>query len=957
MGIDYTNEQQKAFNTLDSDLQIIACAGSGKTEVISRRIINLLKTGKAVPENIIAFTYTEKAAGELKNRIYELVEVEFDNNLKGMAEMYIGTIHGWCFKILQEHEFEYQKFSVLDEIRLKLFVDKNYKTIGMKDIYQIDKPDLPMKMFVDTDKYIQIMNIVSEARVNPGKGIPKNVIEAREKYVSTLKENGYLDFSMIMSEAKKHLQLKGDFFHKVCDKIKYLTVDEYQDINPIQEDVIRLIHDSEVNICVVGDDDQNIYQWRGSDIDYIINFEERYSEQSEIQQVKLIQNFRSSEGVVDIAQSIIAKNKNRLDKKMVSSSHHEYERDNILYNDFDTEEEENDFIIESIKNLRGKAFVDKPGNDNRGLDYSDFVILIRKWSKAEGITKVLDSQNIPYVTGGVNKLFDSKEVKASLGIFEFLNNEIDEAELKKLWLEVDKSRITQERLSKAIEKLKEENPDREILKKDGVSRPVMYWEFCLQEIFWKFLENSGISEETFEKTEDKHDNTFGEVIMYNLGKFSQVINDFESINYKTGSSSFYLFNFLNFIKHAAKDYYPEGWINSTYKTPNAVQIITIHQSKGLEFPVVFIPGMNRNYFPSKRRGGVTEWKFLNADIIENSDKYRGIDDNNEAERRLFYVAVTRAKKYLFISRAPALNNRLYQKPSLFINEITNSDFLISSSSEKFDNLEELSPQAKDSTNNISLNFSILKDFFDCSYRFKLISIYGFASPLSPRMGFGKTIHDSLSEIHKRAFASENISKENTENIVSNHENFPYAPPELKKKMKKSARDVVSKYIEENQSEFNEIEFVEKDIQLNLGDGIFVSGRIDLIKKKDFKGKMETTIIEFKSNDEAQDKKITEEQLHLYALGHRELTGQKADYIRIYILQDKDESKEKKVIVSDRGIPKKLSEDHLTAIEGKIRNVVTDIRDKKFDKVCKYSICKECDQKLLCSGYIISKANK
>ena len=151
---------------------------------------------------------------------------------------------------------------------------------------------------------------------------------------------------------------------------------------------------------------------------------------------------------------------------------------------------------------------------------------------------------------------------------------------------------------------------------------------------------------------------------------------------------------------------------------------------------------------------------------------------------------------------------------------------------------------------------------------------------------------------------------------------------------------------------NRDQFVEKDIQLNLGDGIFVSGRIDLIKKKDFKGNMETTIIEFKSSNEAQDKKITEEQLHLYALGHKELTGEKADYIRIYILQDKENNKE-----SNKGIPKKLDDNHLIAIEKKIRNVVTDIRNKNFDRVCKYSICKECDQKALCSGYLISKANK
>ncbi len=953
--IQYTEEQIDAFNTLDQNLQIIACAGSGKTEVIARRIVNILKEERGLPENILAFTYTEKAAGELKNRIYELVREELPE-LKGMAEMYVGTIHGWCFKILQEHQFEFQKFSVLDEIRLKLFVDKHYKVIGMKDICQIDAPHTPMKMFVDTDKFIQIMNIVSEARVKEGRSIPETILEAREKYENTLKENGYLDFSMIMSEAKKLLSQKGDFYDKVCQKIQFLTIDEYQDVNPIQEDIIRLVYESGVNICVVGDDDQNIYQWRGSDIEYIINFEDRYAEDSKIKQVKLIKNFRSSEGVVDLAQGVISRNTVRLDKKMISASHHAYDRNNILYNEFENEVAENSFILETIKSLKGKSFQDKPNDETRGLAYSDFAILIRKWSKAEEITKIFDQEDIPYITGGVNKLFERPEIKASLGIFEFLNGEIDESELALAWTEIPKCTVQQDKISEAIEKLKKQDPERSIPKKEGEPRPVMYWEFCLQDIFWNFLEDANIREESFPESPEKHDNSSGEIVMYNLGKFSQVINDFESINYKTGSASFYLFNFLNFIKHAAKDYYPEGWINSTYKTPNAVQIITIHQSKGLEFPVVFIPGMNRNYFPSKRRGGVTEWKFIDADLIENSDKYRGLDDDHESERRLFYVAITRAKKYLFISRAPSLTNRLYQKPSLFINEISSSDYLISSEHEDYSELKELPSVPKESTNNIELNFTVLKDFFDCSYRFKLVSIYGFASPLSPRMGFGKTIHDSLSEIHKRAFNQEDISEDNTDEVISNHENFPYAPPELKRQMRATAREVVETYIKENKSDFHEIELVEKDIQLNLGDGIFVSGRIDLIKKKDFQGNLETTIIEFKSSNDSQDKKLTEEQLHLYGLGHKELTGEKADYIRIYILQDKENKRDGEV-PQDSGIPKKLSEDHLVAIENKIKGVVSDIRNKKFDRVCKYSICKDCDQRSLCSGYSISKANR
>ncbi len=938
MSYNYTSEQIKAFECLDDSLQIIACAGSGKTEVISKRIINLLKSKKANPENIIAFTYTEKAAGELKNRIYDMVKAEI-GDIKGMADMYIGTIHGWCFKILQEFHFDYQKYEVLDEIRLKLFVDRHFKVIGMKDIYWIDIPDNFMKMFADTGKYIQLMNIVREAKVVDGQNLPKHIVEAKFKYEKTLMDNGYLDFTMIMSKAKEHLSEKGDFYKRVVEQIKYLTVDEYQDINPIQEDIIKLIFDSDVNICVVGDDDQNIYQWRGSDINYILNFKNTYGKKVKVKTATLIDNFRSSRGIVDVAQKIIAKNSVRLEKKMVSSGEQDYERNNILYNEFSTEEEENNFIAKTIKNLRGKGFKDKKSSQLRGLDHSDFCILLRKWSKAEKIIECFDKEGIPYITGGVNKLFDTKEIKASLGIFEFLNGDIDDIALLDLWSQITHGNISESKVKFAIENLQTKIP-----KEDET----FYFEFILQKIFWEFLNDAEIWEETFSDEIEKHDTTFGEIILYNLGKFSQVINDFETINFKTGNTPFYLFNFLSFIRHAAVDYYPEGWINSTYKTPNAVQIITVHQAKGLEFPVVFIPGMNKNYFPSKRMGGVTEWKFIDEKIIQGSERYRGLDENHEGERRLFYVALTRSMKYLFISRAPHVTNRLYQKPSDFLNEIRESQYIISSKSETYSNLQELAPSPKKSTNHIELSFSILKDFFQCSYRFELNSIYGFAPPLSPFMGFGQTIHNTLAEVHKRSFNGEIIDVDNTEEIVQRHEHLPYAPPKAKSDMQESIRSLVKKYIRDNKNDFKNIEFVEKSIQLNLEDGIFVSGKIDLIKKTNFEGNLETTIIEFKSKQESQGTNITKEQLYLYALGHKELTGKKADFINIYILDPK---------YGNKGFNEKLEEEHIALIQSKIKEVVRKIRARDFSRVTLWEICENCDQALLCSGYEKSKQAK
>ena len=423
--------------------------------------------------------------------------------------------------------------------------------------------------------------------------------------------------------------------------------------------------------------------------------------------------------------------------------------------------------------------------------------------------------------------------------------------------------------------------------------------------------------------------------MYNLGKFSQVINDFEEINFNSSPPNFHLFNFLNFIKYAAVDYYPEGWINNPYKTPRAVQIMTIHQAKGLEFPVVFIPGLNKNYLPAKKPGGLNEWHFLNPALIKNQERYIG---NIEDERRLFYVAITRAQKFLFISRAPDQNNQLYRKRSVFVDELANSSEIVSNIPD-FKILRKIDPEPKQEAVSITLNFSVLKDFFECQYRFKLVSMYGFTYPLDQRMGFGRSLHNSLMEIHKRSMLGETLDKENAISISQNQSHFPYlGESEKLEVMKELVITRISKYFEKNKDSFKTIEFVEQDIQLNLDDGILVTGTIDLIRRKLYEGKYETTIIEFKSNEDAQKRKVTDEQLCLYALGHKELTGEIADYIQIYDIENNQQLP-----------PKVLNANNLEETQTKIRYAANSIREQEFKKIDIINICKECLQYQLCDS--------
>ena len=908
----YTSEQQLAIDTTDNNLQIIACAGSGKTQVISQRIVNILKKKDIEAKNILAFTYTEKAAAELKTRVLKLCREQL-GNINGLAEMYIGTIHSWCLQAIQDNIFEYQKFAILDEIKLKLFIDKYYNEVGMAGA--------GLDRYKDTGKFIGILSVLREAELSEGTELPEEWKDALNSYQETLFKSSYFDFTTIITEAIRNLKENPVFNEKVLGKLKYLIVDEYQDVNPIQEELIVQLSKSNCNICVVGDDDQTIYQWRGGDVTYIQNFQNRYKD---VTYLKLEDNFRSTTGIVDVALKCITNNVQRLPKIMNAKGHQIYEEGDIIYNQYEHVEEENEFIVDTIKKLRGKNFLDKLGAEPRGIDYSDCAILLRTWKKAKSIMDKLAEHDIPFVVGGVNELFERPEIKAAKSIYQYLNKEIEEDVLKIYWESVN-TNIRSIDIDEAIAWLNKKFPT-----------PKMYFAtFNIQEIFWTFLEKAKLSEEVFE---DKNHigivgNEINEVVYYNLGMFSQIINDFETIHFKD-KPTYKLSRFLNFLQYSADGYYPEGWLNNSLKTPNAVQIMTVFQSKGLEFPVVFVPGLNKNYLPIKKPGGKQIWHYINREWIKDQARYEG---GIEDERRLFYVAITRSQKYLFISRSK--ENQLYQKESEFAKEVSNSEYLISDKNPNYTAIPNLIPSPKLERGAIQLNFSVLKAFFDCPYKFKLISLYGFCLPITERMGYGNSIHNVLMEVHRRHLDGEDVTNIDIALLVDTHVHIPYATGIVLDNIKETTKNVAKSYLDENLADFNKIEYAEQEIQIDLGDGIMVNGRMDLIRKVELDGRELTTIIDFKSRKESQDQDITIEQLSMYALGYKELTGKTADRLQIYNLDEDNNSKH----------TQRIDNSSIDTIREKIIYSANEIRDNKLAKTCEVKTCQSCWHKQLCSG--------
>jgi DNA helicase-2/ATP-dependent DNA helicase PcrA len=910
----FTIAQQRAINHNGRNLQLIACAGSGKTEVVARRVVKLLTPGRSetlLPRNIVAFTFTDKAAAELKERIVTRTR-ESLGDLPGMAEMYVGTIHAFCLDLLKSESPKYLKYEVLNEVQQRLFVDRHSKTSGLTQCTTLTAQ--PLKRYTDTRHYIAALNVLREDRPAAPDRLKGNTVVAQlPHYEMLLHDRGYLDYSGILKEAVAELKSNKRLRERLAARIRNVIVDEYQDVNPVQETVVEELHRLGAGVCVVGDDDQTIYQWRGSDVGNILSFEKRYPD---VTQVRLEENFRSSDGVVAVAREFVRQVVRRLPKEMKATQAQEYEPGDIIALPFDTPEDEARHIARTCSALRGVAMCED--GSERGLSWSDIAILLRSVRRdGEAVMAAMDEAGVPYVITGMDNLFQTNEAEAARQLFYFLAEETDEATLRAAWQAADLgiAPIALDRALAAVVHARQE------MKQAEVGQFKVY---NLQRQFTAFLENVGLYEERVPGGR-------GEVVFYNLGKFSQAISDFESIHFHSDPVEKYA-SFAGFLRYHAEDAYPEGWQDNAFVSPDAVRIMTVHQSKGLQWPVVFIPQLVRNRFPSRVSGGRTAWHLIPEAAFDNVARYRG---GPEDERRLFYVAMTRAQKFLHMSWAPHAGNQTARAPSDFFTEVLASKY-VKRRSPDYRTRKRLEPRPKSSVANVTLSFSDLKYFFECPYQFKLRILYGFNAPLDEAIGFGKSLHDALAEVHARALHGEEVDPNEAAALVQRHLRAPYAYPALREKLERAARRTVEGYIRKNAADFKNLEFAEKAIEIALGDGISIAGRIDLVRRIDTG---EVTIVDLKSNDRAQAEAVTETQLHIYALGYQELTGQQADYVEIYEL---DDQKQKRRSVDD---------DFIADVKRDVRIAAAALRQNDLPPKASKLTCNQCDYCHLCSAAI------
>jgi DNA helicase-2/ATP-dependent DNA helicase PcrA len=908
----FTESQASAIGYSTENLQLIACAGSGKTEVVARRVVHLLqsKGGGLAPRNIIAFTFTDKAAAELKERIVLRVR-EALGEIPGLAEMFVGTIHAFALELIKSEVPKYLRYELLNEVQQSLFVDRHSTQSGLTAC--TDLQGLPLRRYRDTQRYLAALDILREADLDEQELRGCSLLTGLDSYTNLLADRSYLDYSSILEAAIEALTNDVALRERLAERVRYVIVDEYQDVNPIQEAIVWSLHELGAKVCVVGDDDQTIYQWRGSDVENILTFEKRYPG---VKRIPLEENFRSSDGIVETARAFIAQNITRLQKEMKPTGAQANEVGDIVALSFSSVEEEAKYIVQTATALRGVAIREDAGD--RGISWSDMAVLLRSVkANAEPITEAFKAAGVPYVVVGMTNLFGTAEAEASRQLFYFMASRVgvDEDAIERAWRAADLG-VDPSDLRRAIGKAA---TARAALTEGEEKRFSLY---SIQRVFLTFLEDAAIREE-------RVPNGRGEIVFYNLGKFSQLISDYETIHYHSKPVEKYG-SFADFLQHRAEDAYPEGWQDNQYANPDAVRIMTVHQAKGMQWPVVFLPALLRNRFPAPRIGGPNVWHLLPRAGVKGQQRYEG---TIEDERRLFYVAMTRSQKFLHATWAPiAGKNNRYTRASEFWDSILVSKH-VKRRKQDYSARKRLTPTPRAGVANVVFSFSDLKYFFECPYQFKLRILYGFNAPIHEALGYGKSLHDALAEVHARSIHGEHVDAAEVPRLIETHLHTPYAYRALRETLEAAAEKVLRNYLEANRALFDKIEFSEKQIEINLGGGVSVNGRIDLIRRIDTG---ETTIVDLKSSDRAQPEEVTETQLHIYALGYQELTGRRADYVEIYEL---DEGKRK---------PRSVDDDFLEDVRADVLRAADALRTSTLLPEPVARKCAACDYRGMCS---------
>ncbi len=985
--------QRDAVTTTEGPLLILAGAGTGKTGVLTRRIAYLIKEKKVSPRHILAVTFTNKSADEMKERVEKFTGLT-------SAELWVSTFHAFCARVLQESgakigiEKEFKQFDPVEQWiflrrllpNLKLdyfleltdpygvihdfirFISRAKDELIFPDDYlayaQKKKRDFEQKYYFDYDVLSPFLKVDRYRRTRPSlvagwtqeqwltmkeEGLEvKKMLEMGEiyqRYQAEMSKGGNLDFGDLIVSCYRLFSEFPDVLREYQQRFQYILVDEFQDTNIAQIELLRLLSQQHQNICVVGDDDQAIYRFRGASYASFVNFKKLFPNAKII---KLTQNYRSTKNILTASSTLIAHNAGaRYDpeKNLWTEKEKGGAVTILLSGDFPDE-------AHAIATLIEKGF---DGLSTSERDYSKFAVLYRAHAHRDLITEEFDRRGVPYIIVSPEGLLQTQVIQDLLAYLRVLRNikigvsqetvslvkllsglqwQITPVELYAIFnfaIERKLSVYEALKMPEQIPLLHQETVGR--LKAFGQSRDEFYAKLNDEISVYNFVEFL-ISKTPYNMAELERRNTVeSQQQMRILGEFLQFVKEKSEIEENK--------SFLNFMEYV--DYYVEagGTLQPTAIEgelyANAVKCMTVHAAKGLEFEHVFVINLTANRFPTRRRKeAVTFPPELMKEEIPQGDIHL------QEERRLFYVAMTRGKEKLYLS---AIDKR-HSPKSRFVVEVgsIHDDYLEVRNIEPHPKIAEPSSESMrwfapsiqttlfPKQEKLRLSFSQIDMYQTCPQKYKFRYIYKIPTPPRGYFIYGGVQHRVLEEFFQKIKNGEPVSAQTLEQLYEYHwQQGGYLDTLQQTEYKKRGYEELREFYEQHKETFRAPLALEEDFNFTV-DGHRITGRIDRI---DALGEDGVEVIDYKTgkprNQENADKSL---QLSIYAIAVKEKLNKESKLLSFYYL------------TSNEKISSTRSEQDLETTKGKILNVAEQILAENF-KPCKGNYCDWCDYKPIC----------
>lgn len=852
-----------------------------------------------------------------------------------LGAMYIGTIHAYCKDLLGAMAATYRQYEVLDENRLKLYLISRYPQLALRALR--DSRGRP--------RYFQLINEVEDAwTVANEEMLDLTQITARDAQLGTVLENisvgldrdRFIDFTLMIRRVVEALQRHDPTIEEVVSHVSHLMVDEYQDVNRVQEQLVREFHARGVDLFVAGDDDQSIFAFRGCDVSYILGFEDSYPTAS---RHDLTHNFRSTEAIVETAEAFAAAElgATRLSKNPTADTPAGPRDFRVLW--FDDRDAEADWVAGQIEALLGTQYVERDGTV-RGLTPADFAILMRstRMDEATGgprhaaFTAALDNATsgvIPYSLEAAGGIFDRPHVNVLRDTFELLRDgNPTRGEAQAHFNANVLPLFPQARFDDFTRIMAEWG--RLIHTPTGGTRRRVYPQRLLQDLL-----NAFALPET----------NLDDGMMHDIGVFSRILQDVETV-YLSIDSPRRFTELLNFLQNVAERGY-DAATDDILRRPNAVTVATVHKVKGLEFPVVFVVDVEGQRFPKNDRN-YDGW--LPPDLLQTPLSRGAYRTTRAEEARLFYTAMTRAERYLYISGCEWLpGGRKARRRSPFALRLSNQE-ISDAPSPLPAGLHPHEPIRRIDETIVPTTYSEIRYYLRCPRDFRFRKSFGFSPPITEMFGFGSAVHAAVGMLHQR-FSSTTPSENDAENILRAMFHLKHVPestdpvnrPGAYENARERGVQIVRDYARDYAADFSHERQVEVRFEIPVTRAV-ITGSIDLLLRIDEAGNIvDAQVVDFKTMEGGPDPTDNEEldwtemslQVQLYAKAAREVLGENARTGAVHLLKD---GHRVEVPVDDQAV---------AAAVGNVEWAVDRILDSDFPMRPHPDKCEACDFQALC----------